>query len=237
MNSILRFLLGSFIITSSFSSFADTLRDYDADYYANEGALLFKLRPFYSSIDGKLSNLPDPAGGADKPKSLVERGYGFDSATTYFLAENIAAELSLGVGYYQVKKSSVNKVKELYGQGNVATDKKKSQDIWMFPFAATLQYHIAPYGAIRPYIGAGGHATYAYTKSKDFRVNNGYGGVFQAGVDIVAKDDTFVTLDVRHLTMKSKVSFKKESLNTSEDVSSKVKWNPTVISLGFGFIF
>ena len=235
MNIIVRFLLGIFIITSSFSCLADNLRNYDADYYANEGSLLFKFRPFYSSLDGDMSNLPTPKNGSGKPKALVERGYGFDSATTYFLGENVATELSLGVGYHKVKKSSINKVQELYGTG--ASTGKKSNDIWMFPLAGTLQYHIAPYGAIRPYLGAGGHATYAYTKSKGFKINNGYGAVFQAGVDIVAKDDTFVTLDIRHFTMKSKIRFNKEFLGTREDLSSKVKWNPTIISLGFGFIF
>ncbi len=236
MNKIARFLLGGVVIASSFSCLADNFRDYDADYYANEGSLFFKLRPFYSNIDGEMSDLPTPKQGADKPKSLIEKGYGFDTATTYFVAENIAAELSLGVSYHKVKKSSINKIQEIYGTSNISTG-KKSNNVWLFPLAGVLQYHVAPYGAIRPYVGVGAHSTYTYTKSKVFKVNNAYGAVLQAGVDFVAKDDTFVTLDIRHLTMKSKIRINKDFLGVSEDISSKVKWNPTIFSLGFGFIF
>jgi outer membrane protein len=167
---------------------------------------------------------------------LIERGYGVDSAVTYFLAEKVALECSLGVAYNKVKKSSLNDLAKVYGQSTPANT-KKSNNIWLAPAAIALQYHIAPYGAIRPYIGAGGHATYAYTRSKAFSMNNGLGAIFRAGVDIVAKDDTFITFDVKRSMMKTKITAKKAFLDTDEDLSSRIKLNSTNFSLGFGFNF
>lgn len=214
----------------------DRFRDYDADYYDDEGKLLFKIRPFFANIEGKQSSFPARNPGADtKIKDLVENGYGFDTATTYFFTDNFAVELALGVTFIRVKTSALNSIEANFGNGTGSAGKENH--IWMFPLSAAVQYHVAPFGAVRPYVGLGVHGTHAYTRSKAFSVENGTGVVVQAGIDFVARDDTFFTLDIRHMAFESKIKYKEALLGTGRSATSKVKWNPTFFSLGFGFIF
>jgi outer membrane protein len=238
--NIMKFIQ-NILITAIFliagSAFADNHNDYDANYYEDEGALLFKIRGFYVNAPTKIKTAP--INGTEKPGDLVQNGYGFDTATTYFFTDNIATELSLGLGLLKTKSSALNKAAAAYGNGTGSPGKKN--DIFFVPLAATLQYHIAPFGAIRPYIGAGYHGSYLYTRSKAIKVQPGHGAVLQAGIDFMAKDDTFITFDIRQYILKSKVTFKKGFLfpnnAAAKDVSSKVDYNPLVISFGVGFKF
>lgn len=228
-------LIGSIAVADNNS---DKFRDYDADYYLNEGKLLFKIRPSYTNTNAKqkkISGLPDSIPSLKATDSLVKNGYGFDTAATYFLSDHIAAELSVGVSYYKTKKSALNDI--LVSLNNTQIKASKKNDIWMFPALGSLQYHIAPFGAIRPYIGAGIHGTYLYTRSKSFSLNNGSGWLLQGGCDFVARDDTFITLDVRWYSLETKINYKKEFTGLDNNISSKVKWNPISFSIGFGFIF
>lgn len=227
------------IFLTSAVAFADSerFRDYDSDYYLDEGKLLFKLRPLFSHVQSKQKGLDSVSSNpnAKKPGDLIENGYGFDTSTTYFFSDHIAAELSAGVTYYKTKKSALTEIASLFGNNSAQVGKKN--DVWMIPVSGTLQYHVAPFGAIRPYLGAGAYGMYAYTRSKSFSIENGFGAVFQAGADFVARDDTLITLDVRSYLFESKINYKKEFTGRDSEFSSKVKWNPVVVSLGFGFVF
>lgn len=209
--------------------------DYYASYYDDEGSLLFKIRGFYAHTDSKMTNLPTPNAGASKPSRLAQSGYGFDTAMTIFVTDNIAAEVSLGLGFYKTRSSALASVANAYGTSDGTTGKRNQ--IFMVPVAFTAQYHIAPFGGIRPYVGGGLHGTYMYTRSKAMKVNSGFGPVLQAGVDFLAKDDTLFTLDVKQYLLKSKATFKRGFLGTTQDVKSKIAWNPLVISFGIGFKF
>ncbi len=213
--------------------------DYDANYYEDEGALLFKIRAFYTRLSGKMKDLPNGNANTEKPGTLSQHGYGFDTATTYFFTDNIAAELSLGISTLRVKQNALLKASLFLGDGAGTTG--KNNDIFWVPLTATVQYHVAPFGAIRPYVGGGYSASYMHTNSKAIKVANGHGPVVQAGVDFVSKDDTLFTFDVRQYFLKSKVTFKKGFLvpgvTGAKDINSKVDWNPLVISAGFGFKF
>lgn len=213
--------------------------DYDAGYYEDEGSLLFKIRGFYINSPSKLKSLPSSVANKEKPGSIVENGYGFDTATTFFFTDNIATELSLGLSMLRVKNSALEKVGSSFGNGAKSPGKKN--EIYFVPLAATLQYHVAPFGAIRPYVGAGYHGAYMYTRSKAIKVANGHGPVAQIGIDFISKDDTLFTFDVRQYFLKSKLTFKKGFLFPNNDaasnIGSKVDWNPLVISAGFGFKF
>lgn len=219
------------IINAAFAS------DYDADYYEDEGELLFKIRGFYVHSPSKLKNLPSSVANKEKPGSIVENGYGFDTATTFFFTDNIATELSLGLSMLRVKNSALEKVGSSFG--NEAKSPGKKNEIYFVPLAATLQYHVAPFGAIRPYVGAGYHGAYMYTRSKAIKVATGHGAVAQVGIDFISKDDNLFTFDIRQYFLKSKITFKKGFLFPNDpnasDISSKVNWNPLVVSVGFGF--
>ena len=77
--------------------------DYYANYYEDtESTLLFKIRGFYAGTNAKMSSLPAPTtAGAAKPGKLAQQGYGFDTAMTIFVTDNIAGlELSdIDAGY------------------------------------------------------------------------------------------------------------------------------------------
>jgi outer membrane protein W len=75
------------------------------------------------------------------------------------------------------------------------------------------------------------------TQAKQFKIRNGYGAVLQAGVDFIGKDDTVINFDVRQFFLKSRINYKSNFLNTRSDVSSKIKLNPVLISVGVGFKF
>jgi len=226
------------VLSFSFNVLANELRDYHTEYYDDEGALHFKISPFYSKIDSKLPALPDgQVTNVAKPTTIIDNSYGLNSELTYFVSDNFAFNIGLGTGYTKIKNSSLNAFRLLYGSSIAPTNSTKTRSLMLFPLMGTVQYHIAPYGAIRPYIGAGGHATYVYNRSKAFELNNGYGFLFQSGVDFVAKDDALINLDLKYSTMKTKMRIKKDFLETNTDFKSKVKLDSLSVSIGFGFMF
>lgn len=231
---LFKILLAICLLATTSLAFANSnTSNYNNDSYEDEGQLLFKIRGFYASTTAKTKNLPTITNAnATTPSKLAKSGFGFDVATTYFLNDNIAAELSLGAMLFRVKSSTLEEIFNAYGSGT----KKilKNNELYMMPLAATLQYHIAPYGGVRPYVGAGFNATYMYSRSKAFKSKPGYGPVLQAGVDLVSRDDTFFTFDVRQYFLSSKLTYKDDFLG-GQSITSKVTWNPTVVSAGFGF--
>jgi len=208
--------------------------DYDADYMLDEGRLLFKARGYGIFSNGKQSGLPAPTvANQSKVEGFVKNGFGFDTASTIFFNDNIGIEGSLGFQLFRVKSSGLNTVSTNYGgAGGV----NKRRNLYGIPLSGTVQYHIAPFGGIRPYLGAGYHFTYMYNKVKQVSVNHGHGPILQAGVDLVAKDDTLITIDVRQYYMKPKVKYK-SSFTGASNIASKVKFDPLIISAGIGFKF
>jgi outer membrane protein len=234
---ILVSFLCSFSVALASEEKVPAKNDYYANYYEDEGSLLFKIRGFYGIPNAKATNMPAPTNaGASKPGRIAENAYGFDTAMTIFATDNIAAEIALGLGFYKTKTSVLEAAIGAYGTPAAKSIQKRNQ-VFMIPVTMSLQYHVAPFGGIRPYIGGGYNGTYMYTRSNAFKVRNAYGPVLQIGVDFIAKDDTLFTFDIRQYFLKSKLTFKKAFLGTDSNVSSKVDWNPLVISLGFGFKF
>ncbi len=210
------------------------LNRYTNGDYEPEGDLMFKMRLFYLHTDAKTSKLPNAVAGQSNPKSLGQRGFGFDASMTYFFTHNFATEMSLGLQFINLKKTYITDLARAQGSG--AVNNSKTNYIYGIPFATTLQYHIAPYGAIRPFVGAGYGFTYMHSRISAADVYSSHGPVLQLGVDFIAKDDTLITLDIKKRFAESKVKFKKNFIG-SKSVTSKVKWNPLTIALGFGFKF
>ncbi|RTK92975.1 MAG: OmpW family protein [Rickettsiales bacterium] len=202
--------------------------------YENEGQMLFKMRGAYANVKSKPKKYSSDVAALEKPGELVSSSYGADGAVTYFFMDNVAAELSAGFNVLRVKKSSLINAASKLGNGRGKID--KNNDIYMVPVTATLQFHVAPFGAIRPYVGGGFHGSYMYSRTNGLNVGNGFGAVAQAGVDIFAKNDTFFTFDVRQHFLQTNLTFKRNLLGNRE-VKSKVAWNPLIVSAGIGFTF
>jgi outer membrane protein len=223
-----------FIILFSIPSFAvDKTEDYDADYLLDEGRLMFKARAFYVNTSPKQSGLPaSTISNPNRVPSLTKMAFGGDTATTIFFSDHIGVEASLGVQMMRIKSNALNAVAANYGSGATVTGKPKY--LFGVPLGATMQFHVAPFGGIRPYVGAGYHFVYFVSKVNQIKINNGHGPVAQVGIDFVAKDDTLITLDVRQYLMKTKIKYK-DTFVGSEGISSTVKFNPLVFSVGVGF--
>ncbi len=203
--------------------------------YEDEGRLTVKLRGFGSITNGTQKGLPSPtsARGIISPQAndkLTTKGYGVEGSTELFFNDYLASELSLGFGAYKTK--AANSV--AYNYSDSATAAKK-RDLYIMPLSLLLQYHIAPFGAISPYIGGGVHYSMLFTRSRDYKMSNAKGPVLQAGLDFVARDDTIVNIDVKKYIMQSKAKYK--SSVTNQSLSSKVKLDPLVISVGIGYKF
>lgn len=219
---------------------------YETSYYKDEGGMSVKLR-----LSGILSHagqkgLPAPLSGQqhDPVGKFVENGYGGDVSTTIFFNRYFGAELSLGFNVLRTKYSSLENIHKNYyisptTPAPTPTPKHpfgKRRDVFMIPATVIGQFHIAPFGGIRPYVGIGYHASYLFTRSKGFKIKNGHGAVGQIGIDFYAKNDTMINIDVRQFFLKPKVIYK-EVVVGKNHVTSKAKLNPLVISIGIGFNF
>ena len=217
----------------------ESVGDYDSNYYKEEGSILFKVRGSGIFTKGQLKGLPaatSTRGRASPAKvgGLVSNGYGVEVSTTVFFTKNIAGELGIGLQLYKTSSGAITSVGNNYSNNPAAAKKK---NIYAVPTSLMLQYHIAPYGAIRPYVGAGYQYTWMLSKAKQFTINSGSGYALQAGVDFALTDDTLISFDVKRYQLEPKVKFKSSFLTGTQGITSKVKINPIVVSLGMGWKF
>jgi outer membrane protein len=198
----------------------------------DDGKLLFKLRILGMHTSAKPTSVPQATNSSPiTVGKLFSSGLGGDAATTFFFTNNIAAELSLGAIFVRSHNKALIAIANNYNGEAPA----KGKNIYMFPMAVTAIYSIAPYGGIQPYVGVGGHATYVKSNTKNTKIKHGFGPVFQAGVDLVAKDYTLINFDIKYYGFTPRVSY--TSPLVASNISSKIKLSPIVVSAGVGFKF
>lgn len=229
--------------TSSFALTKDLDDDYDAkDYgstsYEDEGMVVLKIRGSGIVSKAKQKALPAPTSNRGKASpagnsSFIENGYGVEGATLIFFGDNIGAELSTGLNVYNASNSAVGEVGYNYSDTAVQGKRKR---LYAIPLNLTLQWHFAPFGAIRPYAGGGYNGTYFITKAKEYKIKSTTGPILQLGVDFVMTDDTLINVDVKKLWLKPKVSYKRSYVDANS-VKTTVPINPLIISVGFGWKF
>lgn len=226
-----------FFSINSLAAKNDSLKsnDYNSGAYDSEGRILVKIRGFGMALNGAHKNLPSKTNSTAAPNSkFAKNGFGIENANTLFFTDNIAAELALGIAQYNVSTTAINNIYNNYGNiGYLPVTKKRS--LIGIPITFSLQYHIAPFGGIRPYLGAGYNYTYFTSQSSEYKVNSSHGVAIQLGTDIVMTDDTVVNFDVKKYYSSSKVVYKRAFLNTTKDLSCKVRLDPIVVSVGIGF--
>ncbi len=239
-------MLGVIVFVSciSINSFAKCMEadvnavpEYNCDnvpYYENEGSLLFKVRLNGMFAHATQKGLPAPTIPQPRPiGEFVKNGYGGDISTTIFFNNYFATELSLGFNLLRTKNSVLSNVSYNY---SVGTTPGKSKPLYMIPATVTGQFHVAPFGGIRPYVGLGYHGSYMMTQSIGVKIRNGNGFVGQIGLDFYAKDDTVINLDIKQFYLKPKILYK-PSLVGNQNITSRTKLNPLVVSIGIGFSF
>lgn len=140
--------------------------------------------------------MPDVTGSADDgPTNIGGSATVTDEGIpeldiTYFITENIAAELVLAT-----TKHDVTVKDSTLGDVDLGT-------VRLLPPVLTLQYHFLPDGNFRPYISAGINYTITFDENEgsggggasinNISHSNEFGFAFQIGMDIEIKDTWFL---------------------------------------------
>jgi len=196
--------------------------------FAKEGDVLVRARAIVvapNESSGAVSGIPgSKVGVGDSVMPEVD--------FTYMATNHIGAELILAT-----TKHSVSGRGTISGLGDVA-------NTWVLPPTLTLQYHFAPDGKIRPYLGAGinysvfysGKATPSLNAAlgpTKVKLGDSVGYALQAGVDIPVSKKVFVNFDVKYIDMKTTARLTSgATLRTA-----RVKIDPIVAGMGIGFRF
>lgn len=196
---------------------------------AEEGDLLVRLRGIVVAPTENTSDvLPAfPGGSVDVDNAVVP-----ELDFTYFLTDNIGAELILGTSPHDLHGTGT-----LEGLGKVA-------DVMALPPTLTLQYHFNPEGKIRPYAGVGVNWTIFYSEDASDSLVNAIGptsvsvddsvGVsYQVGVDYAINDRWFVNFDVKYIQIDTTAT-----LNTGGSINTvDIDLDPIVAGVGVGLRF
>lgn len=142
---------------------------------------------------------------------------------SYFFTPNIAAELILT--YPQKQDLSLG------GLGKIGTFKH-------LPPTLSLQYHFAPTGTIRPYVGLGVNYTNISSVHWESAVSslklnldrNSYGLSAQIGADIEVSKNLYLNIDVKKVQIGTTVS------SNGTDIG-KFKVDPVLVGVGLGMRF
>jgi outer membrane protein len=140
---------------------------------------------------------------------------------SYFVNDNIALELILGVTPHDIK---------LGGAGTIV------EDVWLLPPTLTLQYHKA-FGAFKPYVGAGINYTAVISSNPTALIGNidhwdgSFGLALQAGFDYAINDNWSFNLDVKKLFLNMDVDVGAARTPASVDL------DPWLIGVGVGYRF
>ncbi len=116
---------------------------------------------------------------------------------------------------------------------------------WVLPPTLTAQYHFAPEGKIRPYVGAGVNYTIFYNEEAsdaltgavgptNVRMSDSFGWAAQAGVDIELSERVFLNLDVKYINIDTRATFDTTAAGTQ---TVDIDLNPLVIGVGLGMKF
>ena len=164
----------------------------------------------------------------------VTTGYAPEVDFTYFLTNNLGLELIAGTTRHHAN-----------GQTGTTGSIGRLLTTWALPPTLTLQYHFAPEGSIRPYVGAGLNYTIFYNSrasgslfgavgDTDVSLSNSFGWALQAGADIPLNSKLFVNFDVKYIDMSTRARLDTTAIGRQ---SVRVDINPLVVGFGIGTRF
>ena len=166
-------------------------------------------------------------------KVAVNNGIAPEVDVTYMATDHIGFELIAAT----TKHSASGRSGTTGGIGKLAST-------WVLPPTLTLQYHLAPTGKIRPYVGAGVNYTVFYAEnasdalegalgSTKVRMSDSAGYALQAGVDVDIGPRTFLNVDVKYIDIDTTAR-----LTTAAGTNRvRVSIDPLVIGVGVGMRF
>lgn len=114
---------------------------------------------------------------------------------------------------------------------------------WALPPTLTAQYHFAPEGSVRPYVGAGVNYTIFYSENTTNGLENAigptsvslsdsWGWALQAGVDIDLNENVFLNFDVKYIDIDTIATLRNGAIGTQR---VDIDLDPFVFGIGIGF--
>ena len=154
---------------------------------------------------------------------------------SYFLNDNIAFELILGVTPHDVTATNV----EAVGGADVDIG-----DVWLLPPTLTAQYHFTNMGKFKPYVGAGLNYTLFFDEdagpvADSIDYDASFGGALQAGFDFDFDGEQggwAFNFDVKKVWINTDVTVDFTSA-LGASVNADVDINPWIVGAGAGYRF
>lgn len=156
---------------------------------------------------------------------------------TYFLTDNIAAELILATSPHDIVAEG-----PIAGLGEIA-------EVMVLPPTLTLQYHLMPEGDfIRPYVGVGVNYSIFYSQDAtdslvntlgqtDVDLDDSVGVAFQLGADFPINDRWFLNADVKYIQIDTDATLTSVADGETTVRTVEVDLDPIVAGVGVGFRF
>ncbi|HHJ36065.1 MAG TPA: OmpW family protein [Gammaproteobacteria bacterium] len=200
-----------------------------------KGDTLINARILNVSPNVNNNDLKAPGGGSAGLGGVdVDDAYSLGVDITYMVTNNFGVELMLDTtSEHDIKGASGLPVK------NVG-------DVTVLPPSVIALWHFMPGNNIRPYVGAGLNYTFFFSESTTNELDAGLGGktslsvddafglVAQAGVDIDINEDWYVSLDAKYIDMDTDATVK---VNGAKAATVNFDVNPWVFGVGVGTRF
>lgn len=199
--------------------------------YAEKGDLLVRVRGIMVVPNEDSSGITPtfPAENVGVDNSVMP-----EIDFTYMWSKHVGTELILAT----TKHSASGRTGTTGSIGKLAST-------WVLPPTLTLQYHFAPDGAVRPYVGAGVNYTIFYSEKASQELENAvgktsvhmspsFGYALQAGVDVPVSDRVFLNLDLKYIDINTTTRLTTTAIGTQ---SVRVHLDPLVIGVGVGMRF
>lgn len=141
---------------------------------------------------------------------------------TYFINQNWALELVLGISKHDVE-----------GTGLIAG--ADVGDFLIIPPHLMLQYHFHLNERIKPYVGVGVNYSIIFNEDEgpgftDLDIDNGWGFSLQAGVDIKVKEQWYLNVDVKKTWMSVDAT-------VNNAITADIDVDPWLVGVGLGYRF
>jgi outer membrane protein len=199
--------------------------------FAEQGDLLVRVRGIMVAPNESSGGIT-PTFPAEKVK--VSNSVMPEIDFTYMLTKHVGAELILAT----TKHDASGKTGTTGSIGKLAST-------WVLPPTLTLQYHFAPDGPIRPYVGAGVNYTIFYSEKAssgleaavgktDVHMSSSFGYALQAGFDVPLSERTFLNFDVKYIDMDTNSRLATTALGEQR---VRVHIDPLVVGVGVGMRF
>jgi outer membrane protein len=214
-----------FFLVTTFYSLCAYAYEFTYQYSENEGRFIVQSRIGMSIVDGTEHYRFNEEPYTNQSQiGLFSGNFAFDVEARYFLTERMSFSASLGY----IANDTLGVYSSIGGQ-------TEEGSVEMTPGALLVQFHPAPYGAFRPYIGAGYHYTLINNSFSTIDFDDSATGlVVQGGFDLWFNKSWAINFDAKYYALELEADFNKL---TSANLKADIDVNPTVVSSGISYRF